>query len=128
MSSQLCLAGSSEQDGNRYEMFEHYVYVECEADPKDCPVLVWTNGGPGASSLFGLLLELGPLELSDASLQTAEYNRTGVPSLFYNPHSWTKAANLLILNSPPPVGFSYCLPGLFYVLFVFLIWFVTFSV
>lgn len=62
----------------------------------------------GAASTYGLFAEFGPLILSDQSTQTAEYNQTGVPSLFYNPHAWTKAANILILNCGGPVGYTYC--------------------
>jgi hypothetical protein len=49
--------------------------------------------------------------LDDASLATAEFNETGVPTLWYNQYGWTQAANLLIINSPPPVGYSYCDPA-----------------
>ena len=92
-------------------MHEHYMFIESEGDPSTDPVLLWTNGGPGASSFFGLFVELGPFMLDDASLTTAAYNATGVPSLWYNEYGWTKLANLLIINSPPPVGYSYCDPA-----------------
>ena len=65
------------------------MFVECETDPANAPVLLWTNGGPGASSFFGAFVELGPFMLEDASLTTADFNETGVPSLFYNPYSWS---------------------------------------
>jgi hypothetical protein len=55
-----------------------------------------------------MFTELGPFFLADASLQTASYNATGVPTLFRNEWAWSKIANLLIYDSPPPVGFSYC--------------------
>lgn len=74
-------------------------------------MIVWTNGGPGASSLFGLFIELGPYYLSEDSLKSEFFNKTGIPSLFSNEYSWTKFANILIINSPPPVGFSYCDPA-----------------
>merc|ERR1711971_812073 len=52
------------------EMYFHYWLVESEHNVKEDPVLLWYNGGPGASSLFGLLQELGPLLLNDASYLT----------------------------------------------------------
>ncbi len=58
--------------------------------------------------MFGILVELGPLLLNDDSLQTADYRGTGVPSLFYNPHGWSRLGGLLMFDWPPPVGFSYC--------------------
>lgn len=73
-------------------------------------VLLWTNGGPGASSLFGLMTELGPFSLSSESLRTDAFKASGVPTLFRNPSSWSKLGSLLILNGPPPVSFSYCDP------------------
>lgn len=92
-------------------LFEHYLFFESEGDAKTDPLIMWTNGGPGASSLFGSFVELGPYYLSDASMQTAAFNETGVPTLFRNLRSWTKLGSLLIRNLPPPVGFSYCEPA-----------------
>jgi serine carboxypeptidase-like clade I len=64
----------------------------------DYPVVLWLNGGPGSSSILGLLQELGPLL----------FNGTG-DGFMENPYSWTKIpVNLLILESPMGVGYSYC--------------------
>ncbi len=57
--------------------------------------MVRESGGPGASSLFGLLVELGPLLLNEQSLNNAEFNRTGIPQLQANPNSWSKVAHVL---------------------------------
>ncbi|GAB5370145.1 hypothetical protein AAMO2058_001466800 [Amorphochlora amoebiformis] len=104
-------AGNDTQDGTTYEKFEHYMFIESENNPKTDPLVIWTNGGPGASSFFGLMVELGPFMLSDLSLGTKEFNETGIPTLFPNEYSWTKVASILILNSPSPVGYSYCQPA-----------------
>jgi serine carboxypeptidase-like clade I len=63
---------------------------------KKKPLLLWLNGGPGASSIVGMLQELGPLLV----------NATG--GLMRNPYAWTKVAHVLILESPVGVGYSYC--------------------
>ena len=93
------------EDGN---MQLHYWFIECEEDPSSKPVVLWFNGGPGASSLYGLLLEIGPLVLSDESLNNVFYETTGIPQMIYNPYSWSKAVNILAISMPPPVGFGYC--------------------
>jgi len=66
---------------------------------------MWMNGGPGASSVFGLLGELGPYLLNNQSFSVAN---KAAPRLFKNPHSWSKVANVFVLESPAGVGFSYC--------------------
>uniref|UniRef100_A0A8C1CMM0 Carboxypeptidase n=1 Tax=Cyprinus carpio carpio TaxID=630221 RepID=A0A8C1CMM0_CYPCA len=70
----------------------HYWFVESQKDPAGGPVVLWLNGGPGCSSLDGLLTEHGPFLVRNQSA-----------SLF-NP---TDIANVLYLESPAGVGFSY---------------------
>ncbi|KAJ9453987.1 putative serine carboxypeptidase K10B2.2 [Diplonema papillatum] len=89
-------------------MYYHYVMFESEEDPAHAPTVFWYNGGPGASSLFGLFQELGPLYLNADSEMTEEFNKTGIPTPLYNPHTWTKHFNLIAIDSPAPVGYSYC--------------------
>lgn len=56
-------------------------------------------------------MELGPLLLNDLSLADPLYNSTGIPQLVRNPWAWSSVANLLVVDNPPPVGFSYCEPA-----------------
>ena len=101
-------SGFLDYELNGVNVHTHYVYIEAEEDETHAPLIYWSNGGPGASSLFGLMTELGPLLLSDLSLQTREYKETGIPTPLYNPDSWTKLGSVLIFDAPAPVGFSYC--------------------
>ncbi|KAF5771636.1 putative carboxypeptidase D [Helianthus annuus] len=74
-----------------------YWFFEATKSPKKKPLLLWLNGGPGCSSIgFGGLEELGPFVV-----------QKGKSKLVLNKNSWNKAANLLFLESPVGVGFSY---------------------
>lgn len=61
---------------------------------------MWLNGGPGCSSSTGLLFELGPCSISDEGTNTT-----------YNPHSWNAHANMIFLDQPINVGYSYSEDG-----------------
>jgi cathepsin A (carboxypeptidase C) len=74
----------------------HYWFAQAEGDASNKPVILWLNGGPGSSSILGFLQENGPLLM----------NATG--GLMENPWSWTKVANLFVLEAPVGVGYSYC--------------------
>lgn len=84
----------------------HYWFIESESNPYSDPVVLWLNGGPGSSSLIGLLTENGQLRTNDDSL--TNLTSSGVPQLFYNEYGWSKKSNMLYLESPKGVGFSYC--------------------
>uniref|UniRef100_A0A0G4HAN5 Carboxypeptidase n=1 Tax=Chromera velia CCMP2878 TaxID=1169474 RepID=A0A0G4HAN5_9ALVE len=47
----------------------HYWLIEAEEEPEKAPLVLWMQGGPGASGMFGLLTEMGPFDLNDASLE-----------------------------------------------------------
>lgn len=83
-------------DSDAPKKFIHYWFVESQSNATTDPLLLWLNGGPGCSSMLGLFTELGPFEL----------NNDG-KALSLNPYSWNKVANVLFLESPSSVGFSY---------------------
>mmetsp|Transcript_4628 Transcript_4628/g.6930 ORF Transcript_4628/g.6930 Transcript_4628/m.6930 type:complete len:92 (+) Transcript_4628:447-722(+) len=58
--------------------------------------------------IYGALYELGPYKLDELSLSP---NGTGMPTLSRNIYAWNRKANLLIMTSSPPVGYSYCNAG-----------------
>lgn len=72
-----------------------YWFVESQNDPANDPVVLWLNGGPGCSSLGGFFTELGPF-IPNEDL-----------TLSINPYSWNTVANIIFLESPSGVGFSY---------------------
>jgi len=51
------------------EMYMHYYFYQVESgDPLTKPVVAWWNGGPGASSAWGLFVEMGPLLINKESV------------------------------------------------------------
>ena len=72
-------------------------FVESYSDPATDPVVLWLNGGPGCSSLDGFLYEHGPFRI----------NETDPTKLVPFEWTWARNANMLYLEAPVGVGFSY---------------------
>ncbi|XP_043246485.1 venom serine carboxypeptidase-like [Amphibalanus amphitrite] len=71
-------------------------FFECQqASPREAPILLWLQGGPGASSLYGLFIENGPFD-ADADLNLVPRNL-----------SWTNTHNVLYIDNPTGTGFSF---------------------
>eukprot|EP01121_Diplochlamys_sp_Union-15-3_P003123 TRINITY_DN1296_c0_g1_i1.p1 TRINITY_DN1296_c0_g1~~TRINITY_DN1296_c0_g1_i1.p1 ORF type:complete len:482 (-),score=105.44 TRINITY_DN1296_c0_g1_i1:24-1397(-) len=64
-------------------------------DP-NAPVLVWLQGGPGGSSLFGLFTENGPFSVSPDG-----------QSLIAQPYTWNTKYSLIFIDNPVGTGFSF---------------------
>ncbi|CAH0480564.1 unnamed protein product [Peronospora belbahrii] len=71
-----------------------YWYTESQSNPKNDPIVLWLNGGPGCSSLGGLFTENGPFVVQDDL------------SIKLNRYSWNRKVNMVWLESPAGVGFS----------------------
>lgn len=77
-----------------------YWFFEAQADVARKPLVLWLNGGPGCSSVaYGAAQELGPF-LVRRDLHNGTH-------LVLNRFSWNRVANLLFLEAPVGVGFSY---------------------
>ncbi|XP_028798113.1 serine carboxypeptidase-like 20 [Neltuma alba] len=79
----------------------YYYFVVSENKPSEDPVVLWLNGGPGCSSFDGFIYEHGPFNFEAAK------TKGNLPTLHLNPYSWSKVSNVLYLDSPAGVGFSY---------------------
>ena len=77
------------------EKFIHYWLVEAETNPQLAPLVFWTNGGPGCSGLIGFMTEQGPFRPDSQG------------NLDENPYAWNKISNMVFLEQPVGVGFSY---------------------
>lgn len=70
---------------------------------RDDTLLIWLNGGPGCSSMTGMVGEMGPVG-------TPKFG-PGVPSpnpapMVKNEYAWTKKSAMLFVEQPGGVGFS----------------------
>ncbi|XP_027909699.1 serine carboxypeptidase-like 35 [Vigna unguiculata] len=73
-----------------------YWFFEAQEAPSDKPLVLWLSGGPGCSSIaFGAAQEIGPFLVD------------GHERLTFNRYSWNRVANIIFLESPISVGFSY---------------------
>lgn len=70
-------------------------FIQAYHDWENAPLVLWLQGGPGASSLFGLFTENGPYDLIAADRVSARK------------YSWHLAANLIYIDNPVGTGFSF---------------------
>lgn len=70
-------------------------FFESRSSPSTDPLMLYESGGPGTSSMLHVLGDLGPCKLED-------HNNTRL-----NPFSWNEQTNIIFLDQPVGVGFSY---------------------
>lgn len=78
------------QLGHHQKVFYWFV----QANKKNAPLILWSNGGPGYSSLYGFFNETGPYKITKALTLTTRKN------------AWNNFANYLIIDQPDGVGLS----------------------
>ncbi|KAI0881812.1 carboxypeptidase S1 [Annulohypoxylon maeteangense] len=78
-----------------YPVHTFFWYFKSQNNPEDSPLIIWLNGGPGASSILGMFTENGPCHI----------NGTIDPET--NPLSWNVDYNVLYVDQPVQTGFSY---------------------
>jgi carboxypeptidase C (cathepsin A) len=82
-----------------YSINSFFWFIEARQSPETAPLTIWLNGGPGTSSMFGLFNEVGPCEV----VRMAD----GTYGTRMRPFGWDRASNILFIDQPNQVGFSY---------------------
>ncbi|KAF4678097.1 hypothetical protein FOL47_005376 [Perkinsus chesapeaki] len=70
-------------------------FFEARNSPSTSPTTLWLSGGPGASSILGLLMENGPCGVLDDGVTTQ-----------FNDDGWNHASNMVWLDQPAGTGYS----------------------
>lgn len=111
------LAGRS--IASQMEMYTGYIEVTAAPDylfywfyptldgNDDAPLVVWTNGGPGCSSMEGASTENSPLVLFDIKEACSSSTCDFTNQLSTNPYGWNQHANVLYIDQPRYVGNSF---------------------
>ncbi|KAK8023115.1 serine carboxypeptidase [Apiospora marii] len=71
---------------------------------------IWLNGGPGSSSLFGFFSEVGPCEVVDGDGGDDGSSGQDTFATVAREWGWDRASNMLFIDQPNQVGFSYDMP------------------
>ncbi|XP_054262440.1 venom serine carboxypeptidase-like [Macrosteles quadrilineatus] len=69
-------------------------FFPAQQDWENAPLVLWLQGGPGGSSMFGLFEENGPFNSFPEGLKTRKY-------------SWNVKNNLLFIDQPVGTGYSF---------------------
>ena len=93
-------AGFFTVDAEKASNMFFWFFPALNGDEK-APLLIWLQGGPGASSMFSLFHEIGPYELSKDGSKHGEIH------LGRRELSWNNRYALLFIDNPVGTGFSF---------------------
>uniref|UniRef100_A0A4X2LVF3 Probable serine carboxypeptidase CPVL n=2 Tax=Vombatus ursinus TaxID=29139 RepID=A0A4X2LVF3_VOMUR len=70
-------------------------FFPAQENPNDAPVVLWLQGGPGGSSMFGLFVEHGPYVVNkNLTVRARDF-------------PWTAKFSMLYIDNPTGTGFSF---------------------
>ncbi|XP_061722240.1 venom serine carboxypeptidase-like [Cydia pomonella] len=77
-----------------YQSNLYFWYFPTFSKDPNAPVILWLQGGPGGSSLFGLFTEIGPLVATKKGFKLRK-------------HHWALNSHLIFIDNPVGTGFSF---------------------
>lgn len=89
----------SKQQGETRKLF--FWFFPSDEPKASEEIVIWLNGGPGCSSLDGLLTENGPFLWQDGTFAPVK-----------NPYSWSRLSNVVWIEQPVGTGFSQGTPNI----------------
>lgn len=78
-----------------YNSNMYFWFFPSQRDPANDPILLWLQGGPGGSSLFGLFCENGPI-MVDQNIKLLEKKV-----------NWNSRFSMIYIDNPVGTGFSF---------------------
>jgi cathepsin A (carboxypeptidase C) len=94
------LSGYVNVEDGVHEKNYFFWFFESRSVPSTDPVIIWLTGGPGCSSQLALMSENGPCTPTPDGMDTVN-----------NPYSWNTNANIMWIDQPAGVGYSYGFEG-----------------
>lgn len=85
-----------------YSINTFFWFIEARTDSSSAPLTIYINGGPGSSSMVGLFQENGPCQVVEVA-----QGKLGTQP---NDWGWDRSSNILYVDQPNQVGFSYDMP------------------
>ena len=87
-----------------------FMKIETKRTVKES-IVIWLNGGPGCSSMVGMMLENGPFTISFGANDSTASSAGEKYNLKYNPYSWSNVSNVLYVEQPIRTGYSIASKG-----------------